>query len=284
MAEIKTLDQLLDALRHGYTVSDGRVILPPQRQAARKEDKAERHFCVSLAGRVVAIDSFYNQVYSLCSDYLCDLPPEIRISITEKDLMYEREESKKSGFFSRNDYLETLAVYRKICEEMLFFNTFLMHGAVVASGNSAYMFTAESGTGKTTHIKKWLNCLENAYVVNGDKPLIRMTETEAVACGTPWCGKEQMGTNTMVPLKAIVIMERGENNEMAKLTYREAFPFILQQTYQPAGTEQKKKTLHLLSQLKGKVHFYRFVFNNMKEDAFDVAYQTLTEGKCETNH
>lgn len=105
-----------------------------------------------------------------------------------------------------------------------------------------------------------------------------MTDKEAFACGTPWCGKEQMETNCMVPLKAIVLMERGDDNSIREISFGDAFAFLLQQTYQPDEPEAMRKTLKLFAQLKDRVKFYRFVFNNMKEDCFNVAYNALMGG------
>lgn len=271
---------MLDAMEKGYRVTKTEKKDPRSSYAAPKYEKDERHFCVSIAGHTIGIYSMYPDTYSLCKDYLCEDEPEIEIRVDENDIAYEHREADKVHTTHSDGYLETLAVYRKISKAMLDYDTFLMHGAVIAYNNNAYMFTAKSGTGKTTHIKKWIANLDKAYVVNGDKPLIKITETEAVACGTPWCGKEGMGKNSMVPLRAIILMERGEENRIADISYTEAFTFLLQQTYQPNGAEFMKKTLRLFSQLKGRVRFYRFVFNNMKDDAFDVAYEALTGGKA----
>lgn len=246
---------------------------------AHKQVKEERHFCVSLAGHVFAIDSLYSEVYSLCKDYLCEQEPEVHISICDNDIEYEYALTQRNRASNAESYMETLSVYRKISEAMLDFDGFLMHGAVIAVDNAAYLFTAKSGTGKTTHIRKWIKNLENAYVVNGDKPIITIKDEEAIANGTPWCGKEHMGTNTMVPLKAIVQMERGENNIIEEISFDTAFPQLLQQTYRPEGFEQIKKTISLLSKLNGKTKFYRFIFNNMKEDAFITSYEALTGKK-----
>ena len=236
----------------------------------------KRHFCISIAGHTAGIDALYDRVYSMCENYLCDELPELHICIEEEDIAVERAEAEKTQGSRRDDYLETLAVYRKISEEMLSFDTFLMHGAVVAIGNSAYMFIADSGTGKTTHIKKWIENADGAFVVNGDKPLVKITDTQVLACGTPWCGKEQWSTNTMVPLKAIVSMERSEDNAVEEVSFGKAFTSLLQQTYWPEDADKMKKTLSLLSKMKGKVRFYRYHFNNYKEDAFDVSYKVLT--------
>ena len=238
-------------------------------------ERERLHFCIRLAGHTVAVDAMYPRVYSLCQDYPSDLSPEIQVNISEDDIAYECTEAQKTHATQDTGYLETLAVYRKISEAMLSFDTFLMHGAVVAVDDEAYMFTASSGTGKTTHILKWKNNIQGAFVVNGDKPLIKISETKAIACGTPWCGKEQLGTNTMVPLKAIVLMERSENNFIEEVSFGKALVFLLQQVYRPVETVKIKKTLALLSELSARVRFFRFCFNNKKDDAFSVSYNAL---------
>lgn len=238
-------------------------------------ERDERNFCIVVAGHTVAVHALHTQVFSLCKDYLTDLAPDMEIIVTESDLELERQEEKRTHSILKDAYLETLAVYRKISEKMLAYDTFLMHGAVVATGGNAYMFTAVSGTGKTTHVKKWLKQAEDAFIVNGDKPLIKITDSQAVACGTPWCGKEKMGTDAMVPLRAIALMERGENNEIEEITFGRAFAFLLQQTYRPADADKMRKTLALLTQLNGKVRFYKYTFNNLKKDAFAVSFSAM---------
>lgn len=275
MDEVRTLAQLLSALKRGYTVQDGKLVHPQAIQAARKKEIA-RSFCVSIAGHCMSIHTRFSELYAQCKNYFCEAEPEAQVIVNENDLAFERAESEKEQILQGFGNLENLAIHRKISEAMLDWDTFLMHGAVVAVDQSAYMFTAVSGTGKSTHIQKWLENAPGAYVVNGDKPLIKITDSEAIACGTPWCGKEKWGTNAMVPLKAIVLMERGENNEIKEISFGEAFSFLLQQTYRPSDPEKMKKTLTLLSKLNSRVRFYRFVFNNLKDDAFSVSYQALT--------
>ncbi len=276
MGEIRNLSQSLEELGCDDRITKG--INAPEKDeiAAQTQEKDEQQFCISLGGHTIGINSMYSEVYSMCQKFLVsDVEPELTIDICDKDLNLERKEAEKENIYQSDGYLETLAVYRKICKGLLAYDIFLMHGAVVATKGNAYLFTAKSGTGKTTHIRKWLRQLEDSYVVNGDKPLIKITDKEAIACGTPWCGKEKMGTNCMVPLKAIVLMKRGDNNEIKEISFSEAFTFLLQQTYQPDGVENMKKTLGLFSQLKNKVKFYEFIFNNMKEDCFNVAHEAL---------
>ena len=148
-------------------------------------------FAIGLAGKNIRIISLFDEVYYLCREYLSDSVPDMTITIVPEDIAYERlknvQESEIEGIpvvdYS-DSYLETLAVYRKIASGMLSFDTMLMHGAVVAVKDKAWLFTAPSGTGKTTHIRLWLDNIPGSFVVNGDKPLIHVGE-DIIAYGTP---------------------------------------------------------------------------------------------------
>ena len=75
------------------------------------------------------------------------------------------------------EYLETLALLRKVAEVLPEKDGFLMHGAVIQWKDKAYMFTAPSGTGKTTHIRLWRKYLgQGVSIINGDKPFIRIVD------------------------------------------------------------------------------------------------------------
>lgn len=274
MSKINTISQLLNMLRHGYTVVDGELVNPRKQLVSNNPMKAEHQFVIELAGFSIRVNSMYAEVYDLCKDYLSNREPQISVAISEDDIAYERAETDLKNYPS-DSYVEVLTVYRKISEALIDYDTLLMHGAVVAYNGNAYMFTANSGTGKTTHVKKWLDCLPDAFVVNGDKPLVRIENDRVLVCGTPWCGKEQMNTNTMVPLKAIVLMERSPENIIKPISFGEAFVFLLQQTYRPNNSDSLRKTISLLTQLSKRMSFYKYSFNNLKSDCFEVAYNAL---------
>lgn len=112
------------------------------------------NFTVSLAGVSIAVNSIYNEAYDLCRGYLTDQPPQLSVSVSQSDIDFERGMSARESQPAIGDpYLETLAVYRKIATRLLACDTFLMHGAVIAVGQRAWLFTAPSGGGKTTLIR-----------------------------------------------------------------------------------------------------------------------------------
>lgn len=243
-------------------------------------------FTVNLAGINIAVRSLFDEVYDYCRDYLTERPADITVTVTPDDLLYERKlnvcEAQIEGIQVvdyTDSYLETLAVYRKIVTKMLEFDTFLMHGAVVAVGDKAWLFTAPSGTGKTTHINLWLKNIPGSYVVNGDKPLIHIGD-ECTVYGTPWAGKERMNRNVGVNLCGIVVLNRGLKNHIEKVPMNQILPVLIQQSYRPKTRVELEKTLSLLNRLGRKIPMYQ-LYCNMNDEAALTAYNVLSGAENE---
>ncbi len=216
-----------------------------------------------LAERNIAVTSLYEEVHRLCAAYqVPDAAPDFTVRITKADIDLERERSAREdeGKPVRqypDSYLETLAVYRRIAERMPAYDTLLLHGSCVAVDGAGYLFTAKSGTGKSTHTRLWRELLgERAVMINDDKPLIRVGADPAVY-GTPWDGKHRLSTNTAVALRAVCILERAAENTIRPIPAGEAYPMLLQQTYRPMDAAALAKTLTLLDRLAGAVRFWR---------------------------
>ena len=231
----------------------------------------------------ITISSVYDEVHRLCAGYLSAVDKtDFLVETTQADIDFERmkseREDKIQGIPVRqftDEYLETLAVYRKIAEKMPFYDTILFHGSCVAVDGTGYLFTARSGTGKSTHTRLWRKLLgDRAVMVNDDKPLIRVNENGALAYGTPWNGKHRLSSNIAVPLKGICILRRAEENIIHKITVQQAYPMLLQQVYRPADSEAMKQTLALIDKLAAKVNLWQLGCNKDIEAAV-IAYEAM---------
>lgn len=237
-----------------------------------------------IADRIIEINSLYPMIHDQCREYCAAGNPDFIIETTKTDISFEREKSAQADVaeeraiqFYSDDYLETLAVYRKIAERMPEYDTVLFHGSAVAVDGRAYLFTAKSGTGKSTHARLWRELLgDRAVMVNDDKPLIRISESGAIIYGTPWDGKHRLSNNIAVPLKAICILERAEVNAIRPVTLAEALPMLIQQAYRPADVTALTKTLQLIDRLGGQVKLYRLGCN-MDISAAKLSYGTMKE-------
>ena len=153
------------------------------------------------------------------------------------------------------------------------------HGSVVACRSSAFMFTAPSGTGKTTHSLLWTKHLPEAYILNGDTPFVS-TGDPVKAWGSPWCGSERYNHNEGVPLKAICFLTRAEKNRIMEISADEAIPMLALQTGDPDFSDYRTKIwlMEGMNRLCGRVKFYRYEMNNLEEEeAFHTTYDVLSK-------
>ena len=240
-------------------------------------------FICSFAGINVEICALFPSTKEFCRDYLTDGQAAFMVETTPEDIAYERAtsdqtavaEERKPYPFSDN-YLETLAVYRKLAAGLSAYDTILFHGSVIAVDGEAYLFTAPSGTGKSTHARLWRELFgARAFMVNDDKPLLKISDSGVLAYGTPWDGKHRLSRNVSVPLKAICLLERGAENEIAPCTPSDIYPNLLGQTYRPKETEAMIRVLHLVDRLAQGVPLYK-LHCNMDPSAARVSYEGMS--------
>lgn len=211
---------------------------------------------VNLAGIPVQMNNRFPELESLCREYMTDEIPAITLSVTQEEI--EEERSKQADIFT-DGYLETICLYRKLALEMLHHSVFLIHASVLEVDGEGYAFLAHSGTGKTTQTRLWLEHFGNrARVINGDKPLIHMSSDGSfVAYGTPWCGKEGMGCNASVPLKALFLLERSTAPTCEPAEQEYAVDRLFHQLLMPEKPEQVMRLLDMVDKLVENVPCYR---------------------------
>lgn len=243
-------------------------------------------FTLRLADCNIAVDALFSTTRGFCRDYLTDAPADFSIRITSPDIDYERQKSAREDeiegipvrYFS-DEYLETLAVYRKIAEKMIDYDTILFHGSVIAVDGAGYLFTAKSGTGKSTHTRLWREQFgRRAVMVNDDKPLIKITGDGATVYGTPWDGKHRLSSNISVPLKAICILHRDRTDHIESVSKKDAWPMLLQQCYRPYTPTSVRKVLSLLDSLTDMTGLYSLGCT-MEPSAAWTAYEGMNKVK-----
>jgi hypothetical protein len=180
-------------------------------------------------------------------------------------------------------YLETIAVLRKIGEELAKNNRMLFHGVVLSYKGEGYLFTAVSGTGKSTHAGLWKKYFKDAVqVVNGDKPILAVEDEQVIAYGTPWAGKEGWQKNASVRLKGICIIEQGATNEIRRVNPLQYFNTLFQQLHIPRDAEAAGKTLELFDALMQAVPVY-VLKCDISEQAVKCCYEEITGLSYERN-
>ncbi len=173
------------------------------------------------------------------------------------------------------EYLLSGAVFAR---RLLQFDGFQLHASSVILDGYAYLFSAPSGTGKSTHTEKWVR-LFNARYLNDDKPAVRYRDGRWMAYGTPWSGKHDLSKPEKAPLGAIAFLRRGAENDIQRLTAQEAIPYYISQLLRAIPAELMEQQLSLLDRLLQDVPVYLLTCRNDDEAAYVAkAAMEVTDG------
>lgn len=203
-------------------------------------------FKMKLAGFTFLVDNQFGYVADLCQDYSVDSKEDFSISVTEEEREFENQDGGNWPAW----YLESLAIYRKICEKLVSSNILLFHCSALSLDGKAVLFTGPSGTGKSTHARLWREHFKNKVItINDDKPLLSFEKDHITVWGTPYGGKDNLQTNTKAMVQAIVVLKQAKENRIRKMTPHEAFPYLIRQTYRSRNTADMIHTLDLVQEL-----------------------------------
>lgn len=195
------------------------------------------------------------------------------IKIIIKDEMIKRLKNENPHL--SEDEVEYIFTGGAFYEKLLNYNGVMLHSSAVCVDNEAYLFSAPSGTGKSTHTNLWLEYFgDKAYILNDDKPAIRCIDNKFYAYGTPWSGKTDLNRNEKVPLKAIIFIERAEECFAEKMTNADSAKMFYYQGYSASGAENKIKFLDFADKLIKNIPFYRFGAN-ISQNAVETIYNAI---------
>ena len=225
-----------------------------------------------IAGLRVRMDTF-GRTERQAQKYLTDTSGEADIVIvTEPEDFRERHPE-----FSLEDceYMMTgVTFYQYLLKR----EGLMIHSSAVVKDGYAYLFSAPSGTGKSTHTTLWRKTFgyDNVLMLNDDKPAVRLENGCWYAYGTPWSGKTAQNLNMRVPLGGICVLTRGETNEIVPFKGMQAALALMEQTSRPASAENRGRMLELVDKLLEKVPVWKLKCTPTPEAAI-VAHKAMTE-------
>ena len=232
-------------------------------------------FCMKIAGHTASVVSLFESTPQYFRPYLCEDAPEFTVNVTREDIAFEQAdllaEAHRDGFRPRvftDPFLERAAIQRAFAEFLIDRNILLFHGSAIAVDGQGYLFTAHSGTGKSTHTRLWRQVFgDRAIMVNDDKPFLEINPDGVWLHGSPWSGKHGLDANISVPLKGICILERGKENHIRPAAIEEALPMLRKQAYEPLAKNAHSASLTLVDALSRQVPLWKLSCNKEPQAA-----------------
>ena len=231
-----------------------------------------------IADVVFDAELLYGYTPELCKkyEYTGEEKSAFTAVITNEDIAYEKALAPEYP----ESYLESLALFRKLCDYTLVnADGIIFHSSAIMVDGEAYLFTAPSGTGKSTHARLWREMLgEKVVMINDDKPIVRYVDGAFYVYGTPWNGKHRLDTNTRAKIKAICKIYQAKENKIEKANCQEMLITILNQTIRPTDIDKMDKLLEILDKMLTQVELYSLGCNISREAA-ELSYNVMSKGE-----
>lgn len=207
------------------------------------------------------------------------LPP---VALTEEDLNQARQAYPP---MSSPALVEFHALAPATADALLPHRRCVFHGTAFIWRGRAWIFTAPSGTGKTTQYILWKSLYgEQIQMLNGDKPILAWAEDGQLwVHPSPWTGKEGMGRGEAAPLGGVIYLAQGRENTIAPLAPAQAAaPLFCQFLFSAATAAAVEQACALEEQLLATVPVWLLV-NRGDEASARLTHDTILQWEGERN-
>ncbi len=226
---------------------------------------------IKVADLIAELDIKYDLLLSRMEPYVYDGGDEADIVFNVSNEYYiDRQKENPHLSPAECEYLWSGAFFY---EQLARYNGVMLHASCVEYEGKAYLFSARSGTGKSTHTHLWLKYLPGSRIINDDKPAIRLIDSRFYAYGTPWSGKTNESVNTGVPIAGICFLSRGEN-AIKPLNGLKALKLFMDQTVRPNDRSLMEKMLETLNRVLTEIPVFEMSCD-MSEEAVMTAYNGM---------
>ena len=156
------------------------------------------------------------------------------------------------------DYSRNIIDIMNIEQVLNTFNAFILHSSFIKYQDKAILFTAPSGTGKSTQADLWEK-YENAEIINGDRSGIRKLDGKWTAYGLPIAGSSGIYKNKKAEISHIIVLKQGKENKLTKLSPREAFVKLYSETLVHTWDKEfQENIINMITDVVQNVQIYQY--------------------------
>lgn len=240
------------------TIPDGKLLIDTRGNKLYQLDNGNFvHVKIRPSDQCIVERFTYTPDWKNCVIEFAELP-NCRLSVQDREYMFTFD-----AFVARVCYLGGV----------------MIHSSCIAYKNQAVLFSANSGTGKSTHTTLWKKVFkDDVQFINDDKPIIFMEDGIPYAYGTPWSGKTDLNNNLRCPVKGIVFIERGLKNEIREVSIKEILFNLFSNIIVPVEDKSlAKRVLEVYNKVLANTKVYKLKCN-MDDEAAIVSRDGIFGG------
>ena len=208
-----------------------------------------------------------NNNYRDTKIFVCDNPKSLFVRFFGRDRYFYKMQQNIFG-----------ALQEVFYNRILFEGAMSIHSASVIYNDKAIVFSASSGTGKSTQARLWMQEL-GCEMLDGDVTVCRQRENKLYVYGLPWCGSSRIYLNREVELGAIVFLKQARENFVRIPDIREKISYVYSSTFSESLNEEMAQRIAEVTQrIVESARIYEFSCN-METDAVRVLKSAIDNCK-----
>lgn len=236
-----------------------------------------------IADIIVNMQPKYEKMKTLSQTYLVDYHEKADITIFNPDELMQQIKNENPHLPMYE--IENIFTLSQFLKQLSYFNGIVFHASAIEFEGRAYLFSGNSGAGKTTHTKLWQKYFgsDKVTVINDDKPVIRNIDNKFWVYGSPWCGSSRENTNVKVPLEAIIFLQQQKENWIKTAdNVNEIVYNILNQTRHKLLPDEVDTMFGFIEKLIANVKIYNMGCT-ISNEAVETAAKTILPCKGNNN-
>ncbi len=190
----------------------------------------------------------HDYIEYLCKDFLVSNRPEhvdISVEVSKDEL--NTLSDVPGGFMVPEGNREFYKLHTLLRRKILAHDCLILHGTAIRIDQYGIVFTASTGTGKSTHADLWKDVLgSRVSIINDDWPIVRIKKGKAYLDSSPWCGYRRINEIISVPLKCIFQIERSDVPQVLNMNDSEALSVLLKRSCTLCQTISQEEKLYVL--------------------------------------
>lgn len=134
----------------------------------------------------------------------------------------------------------------------------ILHSSFIVHNGEAILFTAPSGTGKSTQAELWRK-YAHASIINGDRSVLMVEDGTVYAYGLPFCGTSEIDKNMFTKVKAIVYLQQWSKNNAIKISKKESIKKIISETTKNLWNQENiDKVVEVVENIAENIEMYEY--------------------------
>ena len=213
-----------------------------------------------IADHIFKINTTYSYFYKEAKEYLYNFAIRkdlIEITIDKKDINKENKIAKldKAAYVDNEEYLEYLAVLKKIINALMPLGYYLIFGSAIEMEEQGYLFITNNGDGTSSHTALYKELFKHRVkYINDKQAIVHVEGNVTYIYGCPWAGENKLNRNSKTRLKAIVDLTRSKTNNIKKIELSGISGVLSSNIYQ--DNKNKDYIATLMNNLDKTVEFY----------------------------